>query len=85
MAMSAISGVFSIAASGLTNATNRLANTSGKIASYGTGASGSDDLAGNLVDMTLENTSFKADALVLKTANQMIGTLLDVYDTPKRR
>jgi flagellar hook protein FlgE len=82
--MSAISSAFSSAVWGLNNASNQLANTSQKIASYGTGSPGSDDLAGNLVDLSTEKTAFKASAVVLKTENQMLGTLLDVYDTPKK-
>jgi hypothetical protein len=76
--MSAISSSFSIAAAGLSNASNQLYGTSQKIAAYGSGSPGSDDLVQNIVDLSTEKTAFKADALVLKTADQTLGTLLDI-------
>ena len=82
--MSAISSALSIAAYGLNTASNQLLSTSQKIAAYGTGSPGSDDLVQNVVDLSTEKTAFKANALVLKTADQTLGTLLDIFDTPKR-
>jgi len=76
--MSAISSAFSTAVFGLNTATNQLAATSQKIAAYGSGSPGSDDLVQNIVDLSTEKTAFKADALVLKTADQTLGTLLDI-------
>jgi len=76
--MSSISTAFSTAVYGLNSATNQLDTTSQKIAAYGTGSPGSDDLTQNIVDLTTEKTAFQANALVLKTENQMLGTLLDI-------
>ena len=39
------------------------------------------DLAKNMVDLVSEKNAFRASALVLKTADQMVGTLLDILDT----
>jgi flagellar hook-associated protein FlgK len=83
--MSGISSALSIAAYGLNTATNQLQVTSGKIAAYGTGAPGSNDVVQNVVDLSTEKTAFQASALVLKTADQTMGTLLDMFDTPPRK
>ena len=79
--MTAISSAFDTVALGLMSATRRLTTTSKKIAEFGSGTPGSDDLPRNIVDLALEKTSFKADAMVLKTVNQMLGTVLDIFDT----
>ncbi len=76
--MSSISTAFSTAVYGLNSSTNQLDTTSQKIAAYGSGSPGSDDLTQNIVDLTTEKTAFQANALVLKTENQMLGTLLDI-------
>jgi hypothetical protein len=78
--MSSISTLFSIASNGLNSASYALANTAQKIA----GPDGLNNLAQNAVDLSSEKISFKADALLLKTANQMTGTLLDILDTDPR-
>ncbi len=78
--MSPLSSAFSTAASGLSSASSQLQATSRKIAAYGSGAPGSNDLVQNIVDLTTEKTAFKADALALKTMNQTVGTLLDIFD-----
>ena len=76
---------FQVRVSGLNNASNRLAATSGSIANFGIAAGGStDDLAKNEVDLIGEKTQFKASALMLKTADRMLGNLLDVLDTDPR-
>ena len=41
------------------------------------------DLAKHLVDLVSEKTAFQADALVLKTGEKMVGSLLDMMDTDK--
>jgi hypothetical protein len=78
--VSSISSLFSIAGNGLNAASNQLANTVQKIAS----PNGINNLAQNAVDLSGEKISFQADALLLKTANQMTGTLLDILDTDPR-
>ena len=78
--MSSISSLYSIAGNGLNTASSQLASTAQKIAS----PNGLNNLAQNAVDLSNEKISFKADALLLKTANQMTGTLLDILDTDPR-
>jgi len=79
--VSSISSLFSIAGNGLNTASYQLVNTAQKIA----GPNGLNDLTQNAVDLSSEKISFQADALVLKTANQMTGTLLDILDTDPRK
>jgi len=79
-----ISSIYSTAAYGLSTATNQLNATAKKIAGYGTDSSDTNDLTQNVVDLSTEKMAYKADALVLKTANQTLGTLLDIFDTPRR-
>jgi hypothetical protein len=74
---------YSAAALGLNTAANQLSNTAQKIAAYGSGVPGSDNFVQNVVDLDTEKTAFKASALVLKTANQTLGTLLDIFDTQR--
>jgi flagellar basal-body rod protein FlgC len=38
------------------------------------------DLAGQSVDLMREKTLYTANAAVIKTADQMLGTLLDMFD-----
>ncbi len=78
--MSSISSLFSIAGNGLNTAATNFARTASQIA----GPDGLDNLAQNAVDLSVEKTSFSANALLLKKANQMTGTLLDVLDTDPR-
>jgi flagellar basal body rod protein FlgC len=78
--MSSISSTYSIAGNGLSAVSNQLASTAAKIAS----PNGLDNLVQNAVDLNTEKTSFKADTLLLRTANQMTGTLLDILDTAPR-
>jgi flagellar hook-associated protein FlgK len=80
--VSGISSIYSVASYGLNSAANQLNTTAQKIAGYGTDTADSNDLAQNVVDLIGEKTSFKANALVLKTADQTLGTLLDIFDTP---
>jgi flagellar basal body rod protein FlgC len=82
--LSSISSIYSTAAYGLNTATNQFNITAQKIANYGTGTPDSNDLAENAVDLITEKTDFKANALVLKSADQMLGSLLDILDTPRR-
>jgi hypothetical protein len=78
--VSSISSIFSIAGNGLTTAAANFTRTAQNIAR----PNGLDDLTNNVVQMDLEKTSFSANALLLKKANQMTGTLLDVLDTDPR-
>jgi hypothetical protein len=78
--VSSISSLFSIAGNGLSSASYQMSKTAQQIA----GPNGLNSLPQSAVDLTNEKTSFKADALLLKTANQMTGTLLNILDTDPR-
>ncbi len=78
--MQGIGNALSIAATGLDQAGYRLAVTARNIATATTG-DGVPDLVSNVVDLIGERTLYKANALVLKTTDRMLGTLLDVLDT----
>jgi hypothetical protein len=78
--VSSIGSIFSIAGNGLNTAAVQFARTAQQIA----GPNGLDNLASESVDLSLEKTSFTASALLLKKADQMTGTLLDVLDTDPR-
>ncbi len=78
--MSGLSGVMSTATAGLSAASQRLASAAQAIASPG----GVGSLPQSVVSMDMAGQSFKADALVLKSADQMLGSLLDVLDTTGR-
>lgn len=67
-----------------------MAATAGKIVRDTTsdaadsGGVDTSDLTKNVVDLISEKTAIQADALVLKTGQQMVGTLLDILDTAHR-
>jgi hypothetical protein len=62
------------AAQGLDTGFDRLARAADRIARNGAGA----DLAGNMVDMLKSRQDVRANVAVGRTADEMIGTLLDV-------
>jgi flagellar basal body rod protein FlgC len=62
------------AAQGLDAGFDRLTQAAGRIARNGAG----DDLAGNMVDMLKARQEVRANVAVVRTADEMIGTLLDV-------
>jgi flagellar basal body rod protein FlgC len=66
----------STAASGLMAASTRFDAASNGVIAAGTGSNG--DLAASLVDQIGAKTQFQASAGVLKTANDMFKTLLDI-------
>lgn len=50
------------------------------------GSQGSNvDLANEMVNLTRAKLLYRANAAVLKTADQMTGNLLDILDTDRRR
>lgn len=74
-----MSSIYSIVGNGLNTASVQFARTAQKIAS----PDGLDNLAQNAANLSSEKTSFEANALVLKMANRMTGTLLDILDTDR--
>lgn len=63
----------SIAAAGLTTAQNRFDNSARR-----TAAAPLDNLAEEIVERIQAKTAFSANATVLRTADDMTGTLLDI-------
>ena len=63
----------SIAAAGLTTAQNRFDNSARR-----TAAAPLDNLAEKIVERIQAKTAFSANATVLRTADDMTGTLLDI-------
>lgn len=66
-----------IAQYGLIAASNRFAESAQRIASMGVEGA-NVDLASEVVDMTLAKTAFSANVAVIKTADEMQGSLLDI-------
>jgi flagellar basal body rod protein FlgC len=64
---------FAIAASGIAGATGRFAASAAR-----TAADPLADLAGETVERMTAETAFKANVAVLKTADEMYGSLLDI-------
>ena len=62
------------AAQGLDAGFDRLSRAADRIARNGDG----DDLAGNMVDMLEARQDLRANVAVVRMADEMIGTLLDV-------
>lgn len=69
--MSTISSISSQAAAGLHRATDRLSAAAASIAANGPGIAAA-------VETMQARTDFKANAAVLRTADQMLGALLDI-------
>lgn len=64
---------FAIAAAGIAGATDRFAASAAR-----TAAAPLADLAGETVERITAETAFKANVAVLKTADEMYGSLLDI-------
>ena len=62
------------AAQGLDAGFDRLSQAARRIAKNGAG----DDLAGNMVDILKARQEVRANVAVVRTADEMIGALLDV-------
>ena len=69
------SSPFTSALRGLDRSTERLARTSGRIAD--TAPLG--DTEGDMVDLLQSRRSFQANAVVVRTADETLGTLFDRY------
>ena len=79
--MSSISGIYSLASYGLNSATNQLNSTARKIVAGGADSSDPDD---PVLDLTMEKHTYQANAQAIKAAHLMLGTVMDVLDTPLR-
>ena len=75
MAVSISSSVMSSGIQGLQAGMGRANQASGEIARAGT--TGSGDLAKSMVDLKVSEQQVKASAAVVKTADDMLGTLID--------
>jgi hypothetical protein len=85
--MDGISSIFSVASEGLNNATRQFTNTAQQIADDSINSPGPSvsDLAQQSVDLINDKTAFIANSLVIKTADHLLGTLLDVLDIDARQ
>ena len=68
-----MSDIFSIAAGGIAGATNRFEASAKRVAQ-----DPHADLAGEMVEQKLAGASVEANIAVLKTANKMAKSLLDI-------
>jgi hypothetical protein len=66
------------ALAGMTQIGERLSRTADRIAKAGTGLKGEGDLTRDFVDLDVEKGSFAAKVKVAKSADEMVGTLLDI-------
>ncbi len=66
------------ALAGMRSASERLGKTGERISKAGTGLPGEGNLTRDLVDLKIEKASFSANVKVAKTADEMLGTLLDI-------
>ena len=46
---------------------------------------GDEDIASDLVSLRLGQTLYRANAAVIRVGDQLTGTLLDMFDTARRR
>ena len=74
MTMSSIA----IAASGMHRAAERFEVSANRVARFGTGLGGEIDLATEMVDVMMAETDFKTSAKVVRVADAMTGSLLDI-------
>ena len=74
MTISAIS----IAAGGMQLAADRFEASAARVARFGTGLGGEVDLATEMVNVMMAETDFKASAKLVRVADEMAGSLLDI-------
>ena len=65
------------AMSGMAAATDRFDRASSRIAQAGTGTGADDDLIGDRVDQITAEHAFAANAATIRTADEMVGTLIN--------
>jgi flagellar basal body rod protein FlgG len=68
----------SIATSGMQRAADRFEASANRVARFGTGLGGEVDLATEMVDVMMAKTDFEAATKVVKVADNMAGSLLDI-------
>jgi flagellar basal body rod protein FlgG len=66
-----------IAAGGMQRAADRFEVSANRVARFGTGLE-DVDLATEMVDVMMAETDFKASAKVVRVADEMTGSLLDI-------
>lgn len=74
MSISAIN----IAAGGMQRAADRFEASAARVARFGTGLGGEVDLATEMVDVMMAETDFKASTKLVRVADEMAGSLLDI-------
>jgi len=74
MSISAIN----IAAGGMHRAADRFEASAARVARFGTGLGGEVDLATEMVNVMMAETDFKASAKLVRVADEMAGSLLDI-------
>ncbi|MGB3338891.1 MAG: flagellar basal body rod C-terminal domain-containing protein [Devosia sp.] len=67
-----------IAAGGMQRAADRFEASANRVARFGTGLGGEVDLATEMVDVMMAETDFKASAKLVRVADEMAGSLLDI-------
>jgi flagellar basal body rod protein FlgG len=67
-----------IGASGMERAADRFEASANRIARFGTGLGGEIDLAAEMVDVMMAETDFKAATKIVRVADEMAGSLLDI-------
>lgn len=67
-----------IGAGGMHRAADRFEASAAKVARFGTGLGGEVDLATEMVDVMMAETDFKASAKIVRVADEMAGSLLDI-------
>lgn len=84
--MSGINGIFSTALSGLNTATSIVNTAASNIARAGVSDDGPEvDLAHEAVQLRIGQTLYSANAAVVRAGDEMLGTLLDMFDDGRRR
>jgi flagellar hook protein FlgE len=66
-----------IGASGMHRAADRFEASAARVARFGTGL-GDVDLATEMVEVLTAETDFKASAKIVRAADDMLGSLLDI-------
>ncbi|HTO28333.1 MAG TPA: flagellar basal body rod C-terminal domain-containing protein [Devosia sp.] len=74
MSISAIN----IGASAMHRAADRFEASANRVARFGTGLGGEVDLATEMVDVMMAETDFKAATKIVRVADEMAGSLLDI-------
>lgn len=73
----AVNSILSTGVQGVQAGMQRANRAAGEIARAGTSAEGGD-LATPIVDLKLSELQVKASAAVIKTADEVVGTLIDI-------